>query len=437
MRLYITVIFLFFSLASCKKFLDAKSNQRMATPSTAEDLQAILDNFGQLNRSPAGPLVAMDGYYLSEANLGNLSQWEKQVYAWDGTADVPDDWNNLYRLVLYANTVLDNVGGIAASEVVKNELRGSALFFRAWAFYHLAQEYAPGYADDVAAPGIPLRLTADFDEATARSSTGDTYAQMVDDLTTAVALLPNYTAFKTRPGKTAAHALLARVELMTGAYASAALHADSSLLLQSTLIDYASLDAAAMNPFERFNEEVIFHAYAYFSLANFPLYARVDAGVFDQYAANDLRKGLFFYDNGDGTVSFKGNYNGSFYGELFTGIAVDEVVLTRAECRAQQDNVEGALADLNGLLTKRIAGFVPLSSTDASEVLGWILVERQKELLFRGLRWSDLKRLNNGDEHAQLITRAGGGTLAPNDPRYTFLIPTTVIRLSGIAQNPR
>lgn len=435
MRLYITVIFICLSLVNCKKFLDAKSNQRMATPSTAEDLQAILDNFGQLNRSPAGTLVAMDGYYLSEANLGNLSQWEKQVYAWEGTADVPDDWNNLYRLVLYANSVLDNVEDITASNATKNELRGSALFFRAWAFYHIAQQYANTLGAD--APGIPLRLTADFDARTERSTISDTYAQIVNDLQNAAVMLPDYSAFKTRPGKAAAHALLARVQLLTGDYGSGALYADSSLALQSTLLDYAALDGAAMNPFARFNEEVIFHAYAYFSLANFPLYARVDAAVFDQYAASDLRKGLFFYDNGDGTVSFKGNYNGSFYGELFTGIAVDEVLLTRAECRVRENDVDGALADVNMLLAKRITGFVPLASANANEVLDWILTERQKELLFRGLRWSDLKRLNNDDVHAQTISREGGGTLPPNDPRYAFLIPSTVIRLSGIEQNAR
>jgi hypothetical protein len=68
------------------------------------------------------------------------------------------------------------------------------------------------------------------------------------------------------------------------------------------------------------------------------------------------------------------------------------------------------------------------------------LLERRKELCFRGLRWQDLRRLNKEPEYAKTLTRKIDGityTLPPNDPKYVFPIPPNVIALSGMQQNPR
>ena len=68
-----------------------------------------------------------------------------------------------------------------------------------------------------------------------------------------------------------------------------------------------------------------------------------------------------------------------------------------------------------------------------------ILLERRKELLMRGLRWMDLKRLNM-EGAAITLTRTVNGqvyTLPPNDLRYALPIPEDVIAISGMQQNPR
>jgi len=74
-----------------------------------------------------------------------------------------------------------------------------------------------------------------------------------------------------------------------------------------------------------------------------------------------------------------------------------------------------------------------------AEALDTILVERRKELAFRGLRWSDLRRLNKEGWGIMLNRNLNGVpyTLPPNSELYTLPIPPDVIQLSGIMQNPR
>mgnify|MGYP003655850958 FL=1 len=69
-----------------------------------------------------------------------------------------------------------------------------------------------------------------------------------------------------------------------------------------------------------------------------------------------------------------------------------------------------------------------------------ILMERRKELLFRGIRWVDLKRLNQEAESAETLERKYNELnpiLAPEDTRYTFLIPPAEINLNPMPQNNR
>src|SRR5690606_30895101 len=112
----------------------------------------------------------------------------------------------------------------------------------------------------------------------------------------------------------------------------------------------------------------------------------------------DLRKTLYFQKNGDDSYSFKGSYDGS--AAFFIGLATDELYLIRAECSARSGNVADAMKDLNHLLEMRIKKdvFVPLLASNSESALDIILLERKKELLFRGTRWSDLRRLNNDPE---------------------------------------
>ncbi|MBX2954429.1 MAG: RagB/SusD family nutrient uptake outer membrane protein, partial [Leadbetterella sp.] len=83
--------------------------------------------------------------------------------------------------------------------------------------------------------------------------------------------------------------------------------------------------------------------------------------------------------------------------------------------------------------------YVPYEFTEKDSALNIILTERRKELVFRGLRWPDLKRLNRDGANITLTRKVDGEmhTLPPNDPRYAIAIPEEVIELSDILPNPR
>ena len=155
------------------------------------------------------------------------------------------------------------------------------------------------------------------------------------------------------------------------------------------------------------------------------------------YSENDSRIGHYFIDRGTGGLNIKAFHTGRIL--WFGGIGTNEIFLTVAECLARVNRLEEAAQSLETLLQNRIFDFEGVTFQNSSEALNTILKERRKELLFRGIRWMDLRRLNA--EGAGIILRRDLGsqtiTLTPNSPRYVFPLPPDEVERSGIPQNPR
>lgn len=433
-------------LSSCKKYLEEKTNKKLVIPSTLQDAQALLDSYSLFNTLyPSIGCQSDDDYYLSDNYIKTLNNLNYGNYTWAKDVINTIDWGYMYQIVLYCNVALETVEIVPpASNNIddRNRIEGSALFFRAGAYYQLAQYYATPYDRNTAAnePGIPLRLTSNINVKSVRSTTRETYERIIADLTQAADLLPVNTSIVSRPSKAAAFAALARTYLTMEDYTRAILYADSCLQLKNFLLDYNSLNPAAAQPFSRFNQEVIFAANMMTAPMHYVNNLMIDSSLYQSYATNDLRRSLFFQSNGTGTFGYKGSYDGA--SSLFNGIASDEVYLISAESQARTGDINGALAALNTLLLKRYktGSFIPVTATSAEDALLKILNERRKELVFRGTRWFDLRRLNKDPRFAKTLTRKINGqffTLAPNDPRYTEYIPPDVIALSGMEQNNR
>jgi hypothetical protein len=228
------------------------------------------------------------------------------------------------------------------------------------------------------------------------------------------------------------------------AYDLAKINADNCLQLYSTLTDYNTLPTGTNVPFTSAESEVIYQSS--FLTSNSQILVGVvvtkyviDSSLYASYSPNDLRGRIFYRPNG-GFPNLRGSYTGNFY--PFSGLATDEVYLIRAECLARVGQKDSALANLNLLLKNRWVNngsFAPIAATTPAAALDTILVERRKELAFRGLRWTDLRRLNKEGAGIQLTRLLFGQTyhLLPNSPLYVLPIPPDVIWMSGMPQNLR
>jgi len=395
---------------------------------------------------PARIETSADDLYVTTEQFNALSPIDQKTYIWDPqltTGSAFPDWDLPYRAVLTANTVLIKLAKIssAGQQARWNGIKGSALFFRAFAFYQLAQTFSPAYDSSTAAYdlGIPLRLSDDINEKITRSTVQQTYDQILNDLHDALPLLPlDSNRLPTRPSPAAVYALTSRVFLSARNYRSALAYADSSLQLNHTFMKYDTISRTARFPFYRFNPEVIFSA-AYYSTGPAAAGNRchVDSSLFRSYTSNDLRKVLFF----KGGDYFFGRYDENGY--PFAGLTSSEMILTRSECYARIHDITNAMADLNHLLETRWAAgtFIPFIAANEDDALQKILLERRKELLLRGIRWGDLRRLNKDTATAHPLTRIVNGesyTLSPKDTRYMLPIPDDVLAANpGMQQNPR
>ena len=454
-KIILSVLVLSLILNSCKKYLDLKPDQSLYIPSNLTDCQALLDDYSKMNGSyPGDGEAASDHYYLTDASWSTLPNVEdRDNYIWASQGNhLTTSWANPYAAIFTSNLVLQVLDKITpASGTEYNSIKGSALFFRSFALYSAASLFCKPYdpSSSMRDPGIPVRLSPDIDIIYGRGTVQQTYDRIILDLKNAAQLLPISSSLQSRPNKVAAFATLARVYLSMRDYTNAGIYADSCLKKYNTLLNYSSLSTSPRSFFTRFNNEVIFASIINRPPSLAPTIAKVVKTLYDSYDQNDLRKQLFFRANvgtNEGTYLFKGSYDGST--NPFNGLATDEVYLIRSECYARAGKTQEAMKDLNDLLRTRwavildvngnaVSTYTDYIANTADEALRIILKEREKELIFRGIRWTDLRRLNTETKFAITLTRTINGTLPPNDLRYTLLIPLDVINTTSIPQNAR
>jgi hypothetical protein len=238
MKKILTVLLLVILTAtSCKKFLDTKPTDFVSQVNyykTEQDLNQALagvyDRLGDMRVYARGMLCFMvfsDEFFMKGGTSGiNANIMDAS------TLEVNRQWEALYTGVERANMLLDNIGNAtgSVSEDKINEVRGQALFLRAYYYFLLVDQYG----------AVPLKLasTKTPEEAPLpRAPIAKVYEQIVKDIKDAIPMLKKITdyGFNGKVSKTAAQGILARVYLtMAGAplndvskYADAKAYADS------------------------------------------------------------------------------------------------------------------------------------------------------------------------------------------------------------------
>lgn len=435
---------------SCNDLLDEKTDIKMVIPKTLEDAELLLNDYSTMNMGfPAIGEISADQYYISEDIFdGSLNMDQQNFYTWsDRPYSDANVWQRPYKTVYMANQVLEILNNLPAGSDPdrRNRLTGAAHFYRAFAFQQLVEVFCPAYDRSTATTdlGIPIRLEPAMDQVSSRGTLKQSMDQVIKDYEVAIGLLPLEDKIIGRPIRAAAYASLARVYLTMSDFDKAFAYADSCLLLRSDLLDYNELDGGEDLPIPKYNAEILFLA---MSGAAGPMNYNnntVEQSLYNSYEAADLREKIFFQQRDDvaNAYRFRGSYDQN-KAVLFIGLTTSELYLVKAETAVRLGKIAEGRAALNTLLRSRYrtGQYTEIIESDGEKLLSLIIREREKELVFRGRRWSDLKRLNQEPKFKKTLTRTVRGqifTLEPSSLQYAFRLPEPVVTLGNIPQNNR
>ncbi len=436
-----------FILTGCEKFLSEKPDQKLVIPKTLDDYQSILEISRVTEYDPISWERCTDNYFITDASwLSLTSEYDRRAYTWSKELLFErgnnNEWGYLYDNIYRANIVIHGLDNYKEDRTVSQyaQLKGDAYFVRGRSFFNGLQIWAKAYDATTAATdlGIPLRLDADINKPTVRASVKEGYERVLSDLKTAAEHLVTHPLHVVRPSLPAAYALIARTYLAMRMYDSVYRYTNLGLQYKAELLDFNSItNPNATYPVAPFNVEVVYHSFMTSAVILGASRARIDTTLYKLYDENDWRKVVYCRPQGDGYFSFRGNYTG--HAGAFSGIATSELYLMRAEANARIGNVTAAMDDINKLMAKRWKTGTWINKTAATkeEALAVVLTERRKELIMRGLRWMDIKRLNKEGYNISLkrIIQGVEHVLPPNDSRYALPIPEDVIEMTGIQQN--
>jgi starch-binding outer membrane protein, SusD/RagB family len=433
----------------CKKFVEIPApTTQLVTASVFNDNSAATSAqtsiYSQMVANSESYNTAFDGGLLSDeltnysSNLPYIQLYTNALTA----AQQPGPWNNGYNYIYQANAIIAAVqGNSSLNSAVAQQLLGESKFIRAFWFFYLVNFYGD----------IPLVTSTDYsvNATIGRKAKSEIYAQIVSDLKDSKSLLnPRYidasdtmvtTTDRTRPNKWAASALLSRAYLYTGDYADAETEADS--VINNALYSLCpSLDSVFLVN----STEAIWQlgiplpasyntpdGYRFILLAapgNSLSYTAIAPQLLSSFEVGDTRR-IHWIDSFPTTTT---PYYYPFKYKVQSGAKVVEDVmvlrlaeqyLIRAEARAKDGNIAGAISDLNMIrLRANLDAYAGLANQQS--VLTAILHERQVELFTEwGHRWFDLIRTNSADSVMGVVTPLKGGTWSTDDHQLLFPIP--------------
>lgn len=322
-------------------------------------------------------------------------------------------WTPAYSLLYQANAAIEGINASKAlSAATKKQLLGEAYFIRAFIFFNLVNLFGD----------VPLVLTTNYETNAILGRANSTLvkSRISQDLITAVELLSNDypTPNRVRVNKWAALSLLARMNLYNGKWTEAENEAN-----QVINAGIYSLEKNLNNVFLYRSKECILQF-----MPVSPGYNTTEGNQFvpvagssviplyslSPYQLNTFEPGDKRFTNWVGSKSVSGtiytypykyklksNFTSGFVlEEYYVVLRLAEQYLIRAEARANQQNLTGAIADLDSIRSR--AGLPLLSLTNPSiskeELIIAIQKERQTELFAEwGHRWFDLKRTKQAD----------------------------------------
>lgn len=431
---------------SCNDFLDEKPNKNSSlTITSVEQLNYLFNNYNSFYQESSRTLIYSSDDYglypeLTDARATAYGIAAVQFATWD-IDYLPLDaregfWSSEYSKIFSANLVLYNLPRVSGSDELKARLKGEAHLVRAYSLWNLAQTYCLPYNEaNKNELGLTLKESTSFEENVERATLEETYNFIESDLQEALKLTNKmefvnnkYTSW--RGSKAAANAFAARFYLTQGDYPKALDHANVALQEHDLLVDYntemrysnvpsnVTVDGVPVEikyPYTHDNQSDMsdmmeWKEFYYFRLLYHESWWYVPSSeLLDLYDKSyDLRYRYHMVENYSfdrGLINPAYEYPGYvfFYKDRIpSGPTVAEMLLTKAEAQARNNQVGEAINTVNQLRVKRMDSSAPSSSINLTasgreEAVLKILEERRREMPF-SQRWNDIRRLNNNQD---------------------------------------
>ena len=376
-----------------------------------------------------------------------------------GNADLL--WRQSYKGIGNLNLIIDNIDAAEGDPDQKEQIKAEALGLRGMIYFDLARTFAyPWIKDGASAQGLPLNLSSS-EVIIDRSNLGETYNQIILDMTTALNLMednswvPGSTKYIT---KTGTKALLARVYLYKQDWDNALRYAEEVIAVRGE----SYLMPASSYAFTDYNSESLFELSitSQNSLGSNGLGAQFDfkqGGQGDVIATqtfvdllktyqDDPRASFLEMDKEDGNNAFVKYTNRGDGGGLsdhnIPVIRLSEVYLIAAEAAANgaAGGDAQALTYLNTLIKNRTEDFQSDKATETGEALKQrIAEERRRELALEGHGVYDYIRrgvniVRPSEEHVNTGVEISNLDIMATDFRTIYPIPSSEIEASGMEQ---
>ena len=315
--------------------------------------------------------------------------------------DVTSYWNNHYSAIYDANLIIERVAdpNVGISEESQDRIIGQALAVRSLLYYKLVKTFG----------GVPLVINAfttssDIDNnPVPRSSVGDVYNQILNDVTSAVSRIPNGLGIYFF-NKNAARVLKAKIEMELGRYTVAEATLDPVLSAGYSLEgSYAALfgNPATGSGLVASSSETIFavdfnetdggnHAFFYLDAGRGEV--GPSATLIAEFEADDTRQDLITADNEIGKYGDPGNGSDDAYVFRYA-----DVLLMKAELLARRN--DPAASGYINMVRQRAGEDLPEVVLTSANVVDAIAHERFVEFFAESSdRYFTITRLGIADE---------------------------------------
>lgn len=453
------------SFTSCSKLLDIKETDLIAGDIALKTVnnceQGIIGAYAGLGTEMSMQLNAV---FSDEVRTAGEFYSAQTTHEWlYGVQDVGirDSYvatTPNYRIIDRVNRVLQALPNADSTrvgdEVLRRRLRGEGLFLRAYAHFELFRYYCKNYdPDGLAMPYMETPSLA-YQE---RIKMGPYFTKLLADLNEARTLLSPSLSDINRSNQIAAAGLAARVALYMRNWSVAEAEATTYInaLPLATIAEFPGIwtDANTREQaFRLIRTAVVGGRIGSFfrgvtaqgQIANI-IWAPSNK-LWDSYTATDVRFSSYLVNEpilaaANRPSKIVAKYAGTGYGTANENVnnakvmRTAEMLLIRAEARAEQNKITGANSaesDINMLRTNRITGYTNVTFASKDATIAEILQERFKELCFEGHRFWDLKRRNLP------VSRLASDAPSPNSTtlpagNFRFVLP---IQLADIQANP-